>query len=64
MNRENLPTTGIFSLVNSLTGNLQKFGLDRVAKIETLEEVLQDDETSENPTQDCPEMMNQIEQRS
>src|SRR5262245_23169740 len=35
-------------LVNSLTGNLQKFGLDRVPKVETLEEVLQDDETSEN----------------
>jgi hypothetical protein len=27
-------------LVNSLTGNLQKFGLDRVPKVETLEEVL------------------------
>src|SRR5215467_4299766 len=40
------------SLVNSLTGNLQKFGLERVPKVETLEEVLQDDETSENPTQD------------
>src|SRR5262249_22573285 len=26
-------------LVNSLTGNLQKFGLDRVAKVETLEEI-------------------------
>jgi hypothetical protein len=32
-------------------GNLQKFGLDRVPKIETLEEVLQeDDETCENLT--------------
>ena len=41
-------------LVNSLTGNLQKFGLDRVPKIETLEEVLQDNETSDDPTQDCP----------
>jgi hypothetical protein len=51
-------------LVNSLTGNLQKFGLDRVPKIETLEEVLQDDETSENPTQDSPETMNQAEQKS
>jgi hypothetical protein len=28
--------------VNSLTGNLQKFGLDRVLKVGTLEEVLQD----------------------
>jgi hypothetical protein len=27
-------------LVNSLTGNLQKFGLDRVRKVETLEELL------------------------
>ena len=27
-------------LVNSLTGNLQKFGLDRMPKVETLEEVL------------------------
>jgi len=35
-------------LVNPLTGNLQKFGLERVPKVETLEEVLQDDET------DCP----------
>jgi len=47
------------SLVNSLTGNLQKFGLERVPKVETLEEVLQDDETSENPTQDCPGTTNQ-----
>ena len=51
-------------LVNSLTGNLQKFGLDRVPKVETLEEVLRDDETSENPTQDCPETMNQTELKS
>src|SRR6184192_2444006 len=50
-------------LVNSLTGNLQKFGLDRMPKIETLEEVLQDDETSENTTQDCPETMNQTEEK-
>jgi len=51
-------------LVNSLTGNLQKFGLDRVPKIETLEEVLQADETSENSTKDCSETMNQTEQKS
>jgi hypothetical protein len=51
-------------LVNSLTGNLQKFGLDRVPKVETLEEVLQDDETSDNTTQDCPETMNQTELKS
>jgi hypothetical protein len=46
-------------LVNSLTGNLQKFGLDRVPHAKTLDELLQDDETSNNPTQDCPETMNQ-----
>jgi hypothetical protein len=51
-------------LVNSLTGNLQKFGLDRVHKVKTLDELLQDDETSENPTQDCPVTMNQLEQKS
>jgi len=51
-------------LVNSLTGNLQKFGLERVPKLETLEEVLQDDETSENPTQDCSETMNHAEEKS
>jgi hypothetical protein len=33
-------------LVNSLTGNLQKFGLDRVPRVKTLEDLLQDDETS------------------
>jgi hypothetical protein len=51
-------------LVNSLTGNLQKFGLDRVLQVKTLEDLLQDDETSENPSQDCPETMNQAEQKS
>ena len=51
-------------LVNSLTGNPQKSGLDRVPEVETLEELLQDDETSENSTQDCPETMNQTEQKS
>jgi len=50
-------------LVNSLTGNLQKFGLDRVPKVETLEEVLQD-ETRDNPTHNCPETMNQAELKS
>jgi hypothetical protein len=50
-------------LVNSLTGNLQKFGLDRVAKVETLEEIFSEaDETSENSTQDSPETMNQAEE--
>jgi hypothetical protein len=52
-------------LVNSLTGNLQKFGLDRVPQVETLEEIFSEaDETSENSTQDCPETMNQAEQKS
>jgi hypothetical protein len=51
-------------LVNSLTGNLQKFGLDRVPQMKTLDELLQDDETSENPTQDCPETMNQADEKS
>jgi hypothetical protein len=52
-------------LVNSLTGNLQKFGLDRVPRVETLEEIFsEDDETSENPTQDCPETMNQAEEKA
>ena len=51
-------------LVNSLTGNLQKFGLDRVPRVKTLDDLLQEDETSENRTQDCPETMNQTEQRS
>jgi hypothetical protein len=51
-------------LVNSLTGNLQKFGLDRVPRVETLEEIFSEaDETSENPTQDCPETMNSTEHR-
>jgi hypothetical protein len=50
-------------LVNSLAGNLQKFGLDRVPQVQTLEDLLQADETSENPTQNCPETMNQTEQK-
>jgi hypothetical protein len=48
-------------LVNSLTGNLQKFGLDRVPQVQTLEDLLQADETSDNLTQDSPETMNQTE---
>jgi hypothetical protein len=51
-------------LVNSLTGNLQKFGLDRVPRVKTLDELLQDDEPSENSTQDCRETMNQGELKS
>jgi hypothetical protein len=51
-------------LVNSLTGNLQKFGMDRVPRVKTLEDLLQDDETSENTTQNCPETMIQAEVKS
>ena len=51
-------------LVNSLTGNLQKFGLDRAPQVKTLEDLLQDDETSDNPTQDSPETINQAEEKS
>jgi hypothetical protein len=51
-------------LINSLTGNLQKFGLERVPRVKTLEDLLQDDENSENPIQDCLEMMNQGELKS
>src|SRR4029453_3960599 len=50
-------------LVNSLTGNLQKFGLNWAAKTETLEGVLQDDETRETTTQDCPKTMVQAEEK-
>ena len=50
--------------MNSLTGNLQKFGLGRVAKVETLEEIFSEtDETSENSTQDCSETMIQAEEK-
>ena len=51
-------------LVNSLTGNLQKFGLDRAPRVKTLDELLQDDETSENSTQDSPESINATEHRA
>jgi hypothetical protein len=41
-------------LVNSLTGNLQRFGFERVAKVETLQELIdgmseETDGTGENP---------------
>jgi hypothetical protein len=51
-------------LVNSLIGNLQKFGLDRVPRVKILDELLQDDEISENSIQNCPETMNQAELKS
>jgi len=41
-----------------------KFGLDRVPRVKTLEDLLEDGKTSENPTQDCPETMNQAELKS
>jgi hypothetical protein len=37
-------------LVNSLTGNLQRFGFERVAKTETLQEIIAEmSETEDNP---------------
>jgi hypothetical protein len=39
-------------LVNSLTGNLQRFGFERVAKVESLQEII--DEMSENESRQSP----------
>src|SRR5437867_421789 len=53
-------------LVGSLSANLQRFGMDNVSKVETLQEVIAEmteDETSENPTQDSSETMNQAEEK-
>ena len=54
-------------LVSSLSANLQRFGMEKVSKVESLREIIEemgeDDETSENPTQDCSETMNQTEQK-
>jgi putative SOS response-associated peptidase YedK len=44
--------------------NLQKFGLDRVPRVKRLEDLIHDDETSENSTHDFPETMNQPEVKS
>jgi hypothetical protein len=42
-------------LVSSLSANLQRFGFDRVTKIETLEEIFSEvTGTGENSTQDAP----------
>ena len=42
-------------LVGSLSANLQRFGMDRVPKIETLEEIFSEAaESSENSTQNAP----------
>ncbi|MGE5302922.1 MAG: hypothetical protein ACM3TN_06310 [Alphaproteobacteria bacterium] len=55
-------------LVSSLSANLQRFGMEKVAKMESLQEIVAemtaDDGTSENSIQDCSETMNQTEQRS
>ena len=50
-------------LVNSLTANIAKYGLTRVAKVETLQEVInemtEDDETGENSSPASPGTTNQ-----
>jgi hypothetical protein len=44
-------------LVNSLTGNLQRFGFEKVVKVETLQEIIEDmsedDKTRRNTSPDC-----------
>ena len=43
-------------LVNSLTGNLQRFGFERVAKVETLRDIVEEmNETSEAASQESPD---------
>ena len=55
-------------LVGSLSANLQWFGMERVAKLESLQEIIEEMTdaagTSENSIQDCSETMNQTEQKS
>src|SRR5262245_10332906 len=52
-------------LVGSLSTNLQRFGFDRITRVETLEEIFSEAAgTSENSTQDCLETMNQAEEKS
>jgi len=43
-------------LVSSLSGNLQRFGLARVAKVESLQEIIagMEDTTETNDSADCP----------
>ena len=45
-------------LVSSLSGNLQRFGMERVAKVESLQEIISEmtesDGTSEKTSPDCP----------
>jgi hypothetical protein len=55
-------------LVSSLSANLQRYGMEKVAKLESLQEIIgemtADDETGENTTQDALNMMNHAEQKS
>ena len=55
-------------LVGSLSANLQRFGMERAAKLESLQEIIEEMTdaagTSENSIQDCSETMNQTEQKS
>ena len=55
-------------LVSSLSANLQRYGMERVAKLESLQEIIAEmtagDETRENTTQDAVEIMNHAEQKS
>jgi len=45
-------------VVGSLSANLQRFGMDRIAKVETVQEVIdemtEDDETGENSNPASP----------
>jgi hypothetical protein len=45
-------------LVGSLSANLQRFGMERVAKVESLQEIVaemtENDGTSEKTSPDCP----------
>lgn len=54
--------------MGSLSANLQRFGMEKVAKLESLQEIVaemtEDNETSENSTHDCSEAMKQTEQKS
>ena len=49
-------------LVNSLTSNLQRFGFEKVTKVETLQEIIagmaEDDETGRNSDQDSQGQIN------
>jgi hypothetical protein len=55
-------------LVSSVSANLQRFEMEKVSKVESLREIIEemgeDDETSENSTRDFSETMNRTEQKS